>query len=119
MAEHAPTLMGLESQDRLTVTTAVNKGRRVEDPRLRPMAMDLATGLIRHSGWRGITRPAVVILLCLAAVGCTYAFSWVGGAGWAALVVLCVSLAERRRRRRIDDWRRAAMLNAEEATEGE
>jgi hypothetical protein len=56
----------LTAGEAATVTAAVNRGRRLDDERLRRAAVDLAGQALAGSGWRAGGRGRRVVLLLLA-----------------------------------------------------
>jgi|SRR5450759_1979673 len=101
----------LDRHDRLDVGVAVDRGERVEDPRLRPIAAATASALLRDSGLKILRRPLPVLGLLLAAVVLIATGRW-----WLLLVFVSVGiaalwLAERHARRLRLQWRSAIRAN--------
>jgi hypothetical protein len=107
----------LTAGEAATVTAAVNRGRRLEDERLRRAAVDLARQALAGSGWRAGGRVRRVVLLLVAlwlllqVVGIVIAVATRGldDVPWVSVVALiggAVALVAFRRR-----LRRAVQVN--------
>lgn len=114
MSSSSSSLLGwwyLNREDQVVVGAAVDRGERVEDPRLRPVAVALASGLLKYNGWRILRRPGYLLLLSV-----LFAVVVVSGHWWllfadVALGVICYWIVERQARNLRPQWRRAVRAN--------
>lgn len=101
----------LDRHDRFVVGAAVDRGERVEDPRLRPIAAATASALLRDSGWKILRRPLPVLGILSSAVVLIVIGRW-----WLLLIFISLGfaalwLAERQARRLRPQWHRAIRAN--------
>ncbi len=101
----------LDRRDQLVVGVDVDRGERVENPRLRPIAAAMASGLLRDQGWRILRRPLPRLVLLLSAVVLIVTGRW-----WLLVLLMPIWfasgwLAERQARRLRPQWRRAIRAN--------
>jgi len=101
----------LDRHDRFVVGAAVDRGERVEDPRLRPIATATASALLRDSGWKILRRPLPVLGILSSAVVLIVIGRW-----WLLLIFISLGfaalwLAERQARRLRPQWHRAIRAN--------
>ena len=103
----------LNRTDQLTVGITVDHGERVDDPRLRPMAVVLANSSLRSSGWQLLRQPGYLVVLVL-----VFGFAAVFGQWWVVLLELAflvffLWLANLRARRLRPQWQRAVQANTD------
>ncbi|GAB3568295.1 hypothetical protein [Spelaeicoccus albus] len=101
----------LNFRDRQAVKFAVDRGQRLDDPNLRPIAVATATGFLERGGVRVLKWPPVVVGVIIAAV----ILIWIG-LWWLLLVALTVGIigviaTERQARRLRPEWRESVAAN--------
>lgn len=104
----------LDHHDRQVVSGAVDRGERLEDPRLRPVAASYACALLRDSGWRILRRPAPILGMIIAAI-ILVVFGW----WWVLLIVsifavVALWIVDRRAQRLRSRWHEAFVANRDD-----
>jgi hypothetical protein len=101
----------LDRRDRFVVGAAVDRGERVDDPRLRPIAAATASALLRDSGWKILRRRLPVLGILSSAVVLIVIGRWWLLLIFISLVLAALWLAERQARRLRPQWHRAIRAN--------
>jgi hypothetical protein len=112
--DRLPSMTTLGRDERAELFQAVNSGRQVADPRLRPLAVEVASGFLNRSGWRSLREPSVIVLALIGLVLMIWKFAWLGALVYLLILLASGVIAERRRAGRADDWRSAIALNSED-----